>query len=92
MKAQFFSGGVDSYFTLTRAADPPGVLLFIRGYDMKVEDETRWKAFMPGEEEDESAKDMVLNEALHIISDLIDLQQMGSSKNMLAPNLSANHE
>ena len=37
-------------------------------------------------------QDIVLNESLHIISDLIDLQELGSSEDMIAPNLSARED
>ena len=46
--AQCFSGGVDSWFTLLGAEARPGVLLFVRGFDMRLDDHARFDAFLPG--------------------------------------------
>jgi len=53
-------------------------------------DEIQNDAFISEEESDEDAKDIVLHEALNILSDLIDLEQMQGTDELLAPNISAN--
>ena len=52
-------------------------------------DNIQSNAFMGDEEEEEDYPDIILDEALNILSDLIDLKKIGTSKEMLAPNLSA---
>lgn len=42
-----FSGGVDSFYSLLRGGINPRLLVFIHGYDMKLEDEARLAAFLP---------------------------------------------
>ena len=49
-------------------------------------------AFMSDEEEEEKSPDIILDEALNILSDLIDLKTIGKPAEMLAPNLSARGE
>ena len=55
-------------------------------------DEIQSGAFLDDTGEEEDSEDIVLNESLHIISDLIDLQELGSSEDMIAPNLSARED
>jgi hypothetical protein len=47
-RAQCFSGGVDSWFSLLEAEEPPRVLLFVHGFDVPLEDQARLEAFLPG--------------------------------------------
>jgi carboxyl-terminal processing protease len=54
-------------------------------------DEIQSTAFLDEESEAESS-DIVLGEAVNIMSDLIDLRKIGTSEEMLAPNLSAVEE
>lgn len=42
-----FSGGVDSFYSLLRGGTDPRLLVFVHGYDMKLEDEARFSAFRP---------------------------------------------
>lgn len=42
-----FSGGVDSFYSLLRGSADPRLLVFVHGYDMKLEDEARFSAFIP---------------------------------------------
>lgn len=42
-----FTGGVDSFYSLLRGGTDARLLVFLRGYDMKLEDETRFTAFRP---------------------------------------------
>ena len=42
-----FTGGVDSFYSLLRGGLDARVLVFILGYDMKLEDEVRYAAFQP---------------------------------------------
>ncbi len=51
-------------------------------------DEIQSDAFLE-EDEDEPDNDLVLGEAVNILSDLIDLQQADQSEELLAPNLSS---
>jgi carboxyl-terminal processing protease len=51
-------------------------------------DEIQSDAFLDDEENDQD-NDIVLGEAIHILSDLIDLQQAGHTGELLAPNLSS---
>lgn len=44
------------------------------------------------EEDDEDASDLVLKEALNILADMIEFEQMGTSEKMIAPNLSARED
>lgn len=53
--AQCFSGGVDSWFTLLGAEERPGVLVFVRGFDMPLKDRARFDAFLPGFQETAAA-------------------------------------
>jgi carboxyl-terminal processing protease len=53
-------------------------------------DDIQSGAFLDEEEEDK-AKDIILEETLNILSDLIDLETMGNQTELLAPNLSS-HE
>jgi hypothetical protein len=59
-------------------------------------DDIQNNAFMVDEETDEETAenipDLTLDETLNILSDLIDLKQMGTSREILAPNLSARGE
>ena len=55
-------------------------------------DDIQSNAFMGDEEEEKDSTDIILDEALNILSDLIDLQQVGMPEEMLAPNLSARGE
>jgi carboxyl-terminal processing protease len=55
-------------------------------------DDIQSNAFMDDEEEEEDSADIILDEALNILSDLIDLQKIGKPEEMLAPNLSARGE
>lgn len=45
--ALFFTGGVDSFYSLLRGDISASLLVFIHGYDMKVEDNARLAAFRP---------------------------------------------
>ena len=49
-------------------------------------------AFMSDEEEEADSADIILDEALNILSDFIDLKQVVKPEQMLAPNLSARGE
>jgi carboxyl-terminal processing protease len=49
-------------------------------------------AFMSDEEEEADSTDIILDEALNILSDFIDLKQVVKPEQMLAPNLSARGE
>jgi hypothetical protein len=42
-KASFFSGGVDSFFTLLKARDELTDIITIRGFDMSLTDNDRWQ-------------------------------------------------
>jgi hypothetical protein len=42
-KASFFSGGVDSFFTLLKARDELTDIITIRGFDMSLSDDDRWQ-------------------------------------------------
>ena len=42
-KASFFSGGVDSFFTLLKARDELTDIITIRGFDMSLSDNDRWQ-------------------------------------------------
>jgi hypothetical protein len=42
-KASFFSGGVDSFFTLLKARDELTDIITIRGFDMSLSDSNRWQ-------------------------------------------------
>jgi len=42
------------------------------------------------EDEEEETKDLILNETLHILSDMIDMNKLGADAELLAPNLSEN--
>ena len=42
-KASFFSGGVDSFFSLLKARDELTDIITIRGFDMSLKDEERWE-------------------------------------------------
>ena len=42
-KASFFSGGVDSFFTLLKARDELTDIITIRGFDMSLSDSDRWQ-------------------------------------------------
>jgi hypothetical protein len=42
-KASFFSGGVDSFFTLFKARDELTDIITIRGFDMSLSDNDRWQ-------------------------------------------------
>ncbi len=56
-------------------------------------DEIQDAAFIDSSGEKKGSKDIVLNEAFNILSDLIDLQQIGKDNNvLLAPNLSSVEE
>jgi len=55
-------------------------------------DDIQSNAFMGDEVESDNSEDIILDEALNILSDLIDLQKMGKPEEMLAPNLSASGE
>jgi carboxyl-terminal processing protease len=52
-------------------------------------DEIQNSAFLEDEEEDNEREDVILSEAINIVSDLIDLQKIGQSEELLAPNLSS---
>lgn len=41
-KASFFSGGVDSFFSLLKARDELTDIITIRGFDMSLKDQARW--------------------------------------------------
>lgn len=43
--ALFFSGGVDSFFTLLRHPDPIDALVYVHGFDVDIEDRRRTAAF-----------------------------------------------
>ncbi len=51
-------------------------------------DDIQSEAFLADEESEES-NDLILSEAMHILSDFIDLQQLGKGEELLAPNLSS---
>jgi hypothetical protein len=53
-------------------------------------DDIQTGAFLMEEEQDDEREDVILSEAIHILSDLIDLQNIGQSEELLAPNLSSN--
>jgi len=55
-------------------------------------DDIQSNAFMGDEVQPEASEDIILDEALSILSDLIDLQKIGKPEEMLAPNLSASGE
>lgn len=55
-------------------------------------DDIQSNAFMADEEQEEDSADIILDEALNILSDLIDLKQVVKPEEMLAPNLSARGE
>ena len=55
-------------------------------------DDIQSGAFLSDEEEDDDANDLVLQEALNIISDMIDLKQIGTTEKLNTPNLSAIEE
>jgi hypothetical protein len=43
----FFTGGVDSFFSLLHADQHPKVLVYVHGYDIPLRDRTRMNAFEP---------------------------------------------
>jgi hypothetical protein len=45
--AQCFTGGVDSFYTLTTTTPPPNILVFGHGYDIPLTDQKRLDAFRP---------------------------------------------
>jgi carboxyl-terminal processing protease len=55
-------------------------------------DDIQSNAFMGDEVAEDDSSDIILDEALNILSDLIDLQQVGRPEEMLAPNLSVRGE
>lgn len=44
-RAQCFSGGVDSFFSLLTAEKPPDFLVYVQGYDIPLDDTARLDAF-----------------------------------------------
>jgi carboxyl-terminal processing protease len=52
-------------------------------------DDIQSGAFLDVDGKQEKSKDLILDETLHILSDLIDMEKMGTPSGMLAPNLSA---
>lgn len=46
-KAVFFSGGVDSFYSLLREGLDVSHLIFVHGFDIPIQDEVRFKAFEP---------------------------------------------
>lgn len=46
-KAVFFSGGVDSFYSLLREGEEFSHLIFVHGFDIPIQDEVRYKAFEP---------------------------------------------
>lgn len=52
-------------------------------------DDIQSGAFLSDDEEAEKDNDITLDETLHILSDLIDLQKLGQTEKMIAPNLSS---
>ncbi|MBN2784083.1 MAG: carboxy terminal-processing peptidase, partial [Pontiellaceae bacterium] len=56
-------------------------------------DDIQSGAFLSDEDDlEENSHDIILDEAMNIISDMIDLQEIGHTEEMLAPNLSAMEE
>ena len=46
-RAVFFSGGVDSFYSLLREGLEASHLIFVHGFDIPIHDEVRYKAFEP---------------------------------------------
>lgn len=46
--AQCFTGGVDSFYAVLEAPRPPDFLVYVHGYDIRLDDRRRLDAFLPG--------------------------------------------